>query len=844
MADPLDQLITDLSNGNVFGGAPATGGTDSGLTRTNAPGKMPADWENTIQEAAKNYGIEPTLIKAVLQQESGFNSSAIGKAVKGKDGKINYAQGAGQFMPDTAAEQKITDPTDPGQAINGTARYLRQLIDTHGGDIGKALNDYSGGMGAPYVRGVYDKYQKLGGDPQQFAPMVPDKIPASVPALAPGGGTQPPAMDTGKAGLFGDILDGIAPANGEDQGSPQGSAVAAPVVNPPHGTTNPTAPIVGNLPDRPGYTAQPTRPDVVGAGGYGAGWTGSDQTASSMLFGAGPMVKALATAVQGVPGDLANGDIGGAIGRAAKIYPIAHDALIQAQADYKAREPINAAGADILGSTISTVPALGAARKIIGAATEAGGQAFPEIGRVLAPVGGFLAGEGGAAGTGGGLMARSANKIAQVSSKAANAALEGAGAGAINTGTTGGNPISNAVTGAEVGGPVGGTLAAAGSLFSRFAPEVNPEVAQLMTRLQKLGIDVHPNQFVKEGPGHALGPMAGDEAQLAQHTAAVAKTIGATGTKLTPDVMSQAADNTAATLENVAQHTQIPATALIGGPGQTGPLAAIEKQAMTELPTHGTALPYIRQQVSNILNEVGQTGAISGDVYQSLTRYNGAIGRMIRNTDPDIASYGIKLRGALDDALEANAPPGMMDQLKTARAQWKNMLIAEKAVDTTTGIVNPQKYAAAAKKFNTEFAYQPGGDVNTIARSAPFMPSPTAAGSVKPTSGGAVKAAVQAVAKHPITGIMGLGMLAHEASPLAGLAMEHPYLASGFGVPALLATAGRKLYQALGNTQAYKNMLLRNAGATPPGSIGETLLRAPAGISKALVPAAVTGANR
>jgi hypothetical protein len=79
---------------------------------------------------------------------------------------------------------------------------------------------------------------------------------------------------------------------------------------------------------------------------------------------------------------------------------------------------------------------------------------------------------------------------------------------------------------------------------------------------------------------------------------------------------------------------------------------------------------------------------------------------------------------------------------------------------------------------------------------------------------------------------------------MLGAALEHPLVSGAVGVPALLAAGGRKLYQALGNTQAYKNMLLRNAGAVPPRSVGEAALRGIPAMRKIIVPATVTGYNR
>ena len=51
-------------------------------------------------------------------------------------------------MPATAAGLGVTNVLDPVQSINGGAKYLKQQLETFGGDVAKALAAYNAGPGA------------------------------------------------------------------------------------------------------------------------------------------------------------------------------------------------------------------------------------------------------------------------------------------------------------------------------------------------------------------------------------------------------------------------------------------------------------------------------------------------------------------------------------------------------------------------------------------------------------------------------------------------------------------------------------------------------------------------
>ena len=91
-----------------------------------------------IRHAALKYNVDPVLLTSLISQESSFNQNAVSSA---------GATGYGQLMPDTAAELGV-NPYDPEQNIDGSARYLRQMLDSNGGNVKLALAAYNAGQGA------------------------------------------------------------------------------------------------------------------------------------------------------------------------------------------------------------------------------------------------------------------------------------------------------------------------------------------------------------------------------------------------------------------------------------------------------------------------------------------------------------------------------------------------------------------------------------------------------------------------------------------------------------------------------------------------------------------------
>lgn len=105
-------------------------------TSENPPPKQ--NFDSIIQKAGEKFGVETSLIRAVIHTESSGNPLAVSPA---------GARGLMQLMPKTAAELGVQDSFDPSENIMGGTRYLRRLLDRYQGDRKLALAAYNWGMG-------------------------------------------------------------------------------------------------------------------------------------------------------------------------------------------------------------------------------------------------------------------------------------------------------------------------------------------------------------------------------------------------------------------------------------------------------------------------------------------------------------------------------------------------------------------------------------------------------------------------------------------------------------------------------------------------------------------------
>ncbi len=85
-------------------------------------GKYRGEHLEAAKAAALRHGVPTDLYLRLVQQESGWNTSAL--SPKG-------AIGLAQLMPETARLLRV-DPLDPASNLDGGARYLRMMYDKFG----------------------------------------------------------------------------------------------------------------------------------------------------------------------------------------------------------------------------------------------------------------------------------------------------------------------------------------------------------------------------------------------------------------------------------------------------------------------------------------------------------------------------------------------------------------------------------------------------------------------------------------------------------------------------------------------------------------------------------------
>ncbi|MGZ8867687.1 MAG: lytic transglycosylase domain-containing protein [Thermoanaerobaculia bacterium] len=104
-----------------------------------------------IEQYARQYRVDPVLVRAVIQVESSFDPMTV--SIKG-------ARGLMQLMPATDTRYRVTDVHDPAQNIRGGVHYLRDLLEMFRDDLPRVLAAYNAGENAVLKYGGIPPYEE------------------------------------------------------------------------------------------------------------------------------------------------------------------------------------------------------------------------------------------------------------------------------------------------------------------------------------------------------------------------------------------------------------------------------------------------------------------------------------------------------------------------------------------------------------------------------------------------------------------------------------------------------------------------------------------------------------
>src|SRR5262245_31199361 len=107
---------------------------------TEGPGELAPDrrrYLDLIDRVSAQQGVDPRLVKAMVQVESGYQERA--RSPKG-------AMGLMQLMPETARQYAVANPFDPAANIEAGVRHLRSLLERF--PLTLALAAYNAGEAA------------------------------------------------------------------------------------------------------------------------------------------------------------------------------------------------------------------------------------------------------------------------------------------------------------------------------------------------------------------------------------------------------------------------------------------------------------------------------------------------------------------------------------------------------------------------------------------------------------------------------------------------------------------------------------------------------------------------
>ncbi|RTE07712.1 lytic transglycosylase domain-containing protein [Paenibacillus whitsoniae] len=143
--DPTMAALGEVEDGTLPDPLSLLGRSYNPLAQQGLTSALPAAsaasttaFDGLIQSASRKYGVDASLVKALIQQESSFNHQAVSSA---------GAKGLMQLMDATGLGLGVTNPFDPTQNVEAGTRFLSGLLKKYNGNESVALAAYNAGPG-------------------------------------------------------------------------------------------------------------------------------------------------------------------------------------------------------------------------------------------------------------------------------------------------------------------------------------------------------------------------------------------------------------------------------------------------------------------------------------------------------------------------------------------------------------------------------------------------------------------------------------------------------------------------------------------------------------------------
>lgn len=127
--------VTYYKDSKMYDGSGSS--NDYGSSAASNSGSRNA-YDSYIRASAQRHGVDPALMKAMMHTESAFNPNA--RSPVG-------AQGLMQLMPATARRFNVSNPWNPADNIEGSAKYIAWLMRRFNNNVEHAVAGYNAGEG-------------------------------------------------------------------------------------------------------------------------------------------------------------------------------------------------------------------------------------------------------------------------------------------------------------------------------------------------------------------------------------------------------------------------------------------------------------------------------------------------------------------------------------------------------------------------------------------------------------------------------------------------------------------------------------------------------------------------